>query len=159
MSENLAMDKKAEQATSSSPATAQSTPISDRKHILPRPQYFVSRNDGSLTPLVAVDELPSSIHIIGVPPVISQAETINMTSLGVKERTQIKYIVETIDSSASGNSGNQVSARSDPRLSESSNQTLELPVVEKMPDVGVQNVEEWRHAVKGVDETQVSCKH
>lgn len=82
-----------------------------------------------------------------------------MISLGVKERTQIKYIVETIDSSASGNSGNQVSARSDPRLSESSNQTLELPVVKKMPEVGVQNVEEWRHSVDGVDETQVSCKH
>ena len=47
-----------------------------------RPQHFVSRQDGSLTALIAVDELPPFIAIHGVPRVMSQSDTQGMTSLG-----------------------------------------------------------------------------
>ncbi|KAL4887046.1 hypothetical protein BJY04DRAFT_213009 [Aspergillus karnatakaensis] len=47
-----------------------------------RAQFFCSRPDGTLTPLVAVDELPANITIRGVPRVLSPGETQGMTSLG-----------------------------------------------------------------------------
>lgn len=84
--------------TSTSKSTSASTPSSS-----PRPCYFISRNDGTLTPLIAVDELPASIHIVGVPATISLANTIHMISLGVGERSQLKYIVETSGSSVASN--------------------------------------------------------
>ncbi|KAL4941218.1 hypothetical protein BDV06DRAFT_223302 [Aspergillus oleicola] len=59
-----------------------------------RPQYFCSRPNGTLVPLVAVDELPPSIYIHGAPGSLSPAETQGMTSLGaLSPRGQI-YMVE-----------------------------------------------------------------
>ncbi|KAI9368774.1 hypothetical protein BJX61DRAFT_198734 [Aspergillus egyptiacus] len=49
---------------------------------LPHPQFFCARPDGTLTPLVAVDELPAHISIRGVPRVLSPHETNGMRSLG-----------------------------------------------------------------------------
>ena len=59
----------------------------------PRPQFFVARADGTITPLIAVDELPVAIQIKGVPAAISPADTQNMTSLGLKERSNQRYTV------------------------------------------------------------------
>jgi len=59
----------------------------------PRPQYFVAREDGTLTPLIAVDELPETVQIAGVPATLSPAGTMNMTSLGLKERSTNRYTV------------------------------------------------------------------
>lgn len=59
----------------------------------PRPQYFVAREDGTLTPLIAVDELPETVQIVGVPATLSPAGTMNMTSLGLKERSTQRYTV------------------------------------------------------------------
>lgn len=59
----------------------------------PRPQYFVAREDGTLTPLIAVDELPETVQIAGVPATLSPAGTMNMTSLGLKERSTQRYTV------------------------------------------------------------------
>ncbi|PYH46781.1 uncharacterized protein BP01DRAFT_390457 [Aspergillus saccharolyticus JOP 1030-1] len=59
-----------------------------------RPQFFCTRPNGTLTPLVAVDELPSHISIRGVPRILSASETQGMTSLGtVNSRLQC-YVVE-----------------------------------------------------------------
>lgn len=61
-----------------------------------RPQYFLSRPNGTLTALVAVDELPSSFVIDGVPHVLGQGDTAGMTSLGtVASRGQV-YSVQAI---------------------------------------------------------------
>ena len=65
----------------------------------PRPHFFVARVDGSLTPMIAVDELPSSIRIVGVPAIITPAGTQNMTSLGLKERSTERYVVLSTDDS------------------------------------------------------------
>ncbi|PWY88518.1 hypothetical protein BO70DRAFT_286507 [Aspergillus heteromorphus CBS 117.55] len=59
-----------------------------------RPQFFCTRPNGTLTPLVAVDELPSHISIRGAPRVLSASGTQGMTSLGtVNPRTRC-YVVE-----------------------------------------------------------------
>jgi hypothetical protein len=47
-----------------------------------RPQHFLCRPGGELTALIAVDELPSSIVIHGVPRVLGLGETSGMMSLG-----------------------------------------------------------------------------
>ncbi|CAF9917811.1 MAG: hypothetical protein HETSPECPRED_003596 [Heterodermia speciosa] len=65
----------------------------------PRPQFFVARADGLLTPMIAVDELPSWIRIVGVPATITPAGTQNMTSLGLKERSTERYLVLSADDS------------------------------------------------------------
>ena len=49
---------------------------------LSRARYFVARDDGTLAPLIAVDELSPSISIDGVPRTITYADTVGMTSLG-----------------------------------------------------------------------------
>ncbi|KAL8940692.1 MAG: hypothetical protein Q9216_002679 [Gyalolechia sp. 2 TL-2023] len=59
----------------------------------PRPHFFISRPDHSITPLIAVDELPEYVRINGVPPVMTQADTQAMMSLGVKERSLGQYDV------------------------------------------------------------------
>ncbi|KAL4803622.1 hypothetical protein BDV18DRAFT_162642 [Aspergillus unguis] len=47
-----------------------------------RPQFFCTRPNGTLTPLIAVDELPTNISIRSAPRSISPNETQGMTSLG-----------------------------------------------------------------------------
>ncbi|KAL1966754.1 hypothetical protein VTN77DRAFT_3951 [Rasamsonia byssochlamydoides] len=59
-----------------------------------RPQFFCSRPNGTLTPLIALDELPSHISIRGIPRALSPGDTLGMTSLGtVIPRAQF-YIVD-----------------------------------------------------------------
>lgn len=146
------MDIKVGQGATS-PLTAQSTPVSSTESMIPRPQYFLSRLDGTLTPLIAVDELPSSIRIAGVSAVISQAATVNMMSLGVKDRSQTKYIVEVLDDSVYGASKRSNSIESIPNVLEKEilNQK---PVVEKAEGCST-NVEGRRNDVESGDKTQV----
>ncbi|KAL2857915.1 hypothetical protein BJY01DRAFT_241993 [Aspergillus pseudoustus] len=61
---------------------------------LPRPQFFCTRPNGALTPLVAVDELPAHITIRGAPRVLSPNETQGMTSLGSVSLRGQTYTVE-----------------------------------------------------------------
>ncbi|KAL1953408.1 hypothetical protein VTO42DRAFT_2847 [Malbranchea cinnamomea] len=61
-----------------------------------RPQHFASRQDGTLTALIAVDELPSFISIRGVPRVLSQSDTQGMTSLGILPARGQTYTVDVI---------------------------------------------------------------
>ncbi|KAL2862855.1 uncharacterized protein BJX67DRAFT_287990 [Aspergillus lucknowensis] len=59
-----------------------------------RPQFFCTRPNGNLTPLVAVDELPAHISLRGVPRVLSPNETQGMTSLGSVSPRGQSYTVE-----------------------------------------------------------------
>ncbi|KAL2821942.1 hypothetical protein BJX63DRAFT_175629 [Aspergillus granulosus] len=61
---------------------------------LPRPQFFCTRPNGTLTPLIAVDELPAHITIRGAPRVLSTNETQGMTSLGSVSPRGQTYTVE-----------------------------------------------------------------
>ncbi|KAL2001726.1 hypothetical protein VTN02DRAFT_1338 [Thermoascus thermophilus] len=61
-----------------------------------RPQFFCARPNGTLTPLIALDELPAHVSIRGVPRVLSPSDTQGMTSLGtVSPRAQF-YIVDGV---------------------------------------------------------------
>ena len=61
-----------------------------------RPQFFCARPNGTLTPLIALDELPAHISIRGVPRILSPSDTQGMTSLGtVNPRAQF-YIVDGV---------------------------------------------------------------
>lgn len=64
-----------------------------------RPAYFIERPDGTLTALIEVDQLPAFIRIKGLPPKLSAADKIGMTSVGVKQESQRKYCIETADTS------------------------------------------------------------
>ncbi|KAL8873566.1 MAG: hypothetical protein Q9174_000982 [Haloplaca sp. 1 TL-2023] len=75
----------------------------------PRPHFFISRPDHTITPLLAADELPSYVHIAGVRPVMTQADTQAMMSLGVKERSVGRYEVHLDPSSASIDYGEHAS--------------------------------------------------
>ncbi|KAL8739207.1 MAG: hypothetical protein Q9181_000098 [Wetmoreana brouardii] len=69
----------------------------------PRPHFFISRPDHTITPLIAVDELPDYVRIAGVPAAMTQADTQAMMSLGVKERSMGHYDVHLVKSSSSTN--------------------------------------------------------
>ena len=59
----------------------------------PRPHWFLIRPDNTITPLIAVDELPPSIYIAGVPAAMSLVDTKSMESVGVRERSCGTYDV------------------------------------------------------------------
>lgn len=58
-----------------------------------RPQFFVVRENNSITPLIALDELPNEIRIQGVPRNLSLAETGGMTNVGTRPARGVYYIV------------------------------------------------------------------
>lgn len=147
----------------------------------PRPRYFLVRSDGILTPLVAVDELPASIRILGVPAVLSCANTQGMISLGVAARSEHRYILESSTFSSSNGTGTPSSCQpamtSRPDTAEehakASNggvlmdetshiqhgcgtPTSSSNAAVLVPGHGGQQVEAWRQGVpNGVDEIQV----
>lgn len=155
------MESQGEQSTHTPPFASQPSPASVTSSDLLRPRYFVVRKDGTLTPLIAVDELPDSLRIIGVPPTVSPAATLNMMSLGVVDRSQHKYMVETSDISVGSNPGKL----SPPLVAHGSNSSIpEKPLVASNGEVhkgttgsGAKGVEQWRQDVKSIDETQASC--
>ncbi|KAL2835203.1 hypothetical protein BDW59DRAFT_156023 [Aspergillus cavernicola] len=60
----------------------------------PRPRFFCTRPNGTVTPLIAVDELPTHISIRGIPRVLSFNDTEGMTSLGTVSPRGHFYTVE-----------------------------------------------------------------
>ncbi|PYH84121.1 hypothetical protein BO82DRAFT_22364 [Aspergillus uvarum CBS 121591] len=78
-----------------------------------RPQFFCTRPNGTLTPLVAVDELPSHISIRGAPRTLSPSETQGMTSLGtVSSRLQFYALEGALSNTTRASSGNAPGHRS-----------------------------------------------
>ena len=61
-----------------------------------RPQFFCTRPNGTVTPLVAVDELPAHVSIRGVSRNLSANDTQGMTSLGTVNGRSQKYVVDGI---------------------------------------------------------------
>ncbi|KAK1142590.1 hypothetical protein N8T08_007566 [Aspergillus melleus] len=61
-----------------------------------RPQFFCTRPNGTLTPLIALDELPPHVSIRGAPRTLSPNETQGMTSLGTVSPRAQSYIVEGV---------------------------------------------------------------
>ena len=122
----------------------------------PRPHWFISRPDGSLSPLIAVDELPTSFRILGVPPVLSRAATVNMTSLGEKERSLNPYLVEMPDSSSQDEplALTPLQDQTDPPLSNEHVKIMEASGAE--PPVSDAAGSEPRHPESGLIENRTS---
>lgn len=59
-----------------------------------RPQYFITRQNGIMVPLVALDELPVTVSLRGVPRTLSPYDVAGMTSLGTVESHHRQYVVE-----------------------------------------------------------------
>ena len=53
----------------------------------PWPGYFLVRTTGEVVPLIAVDELPPSIELVGVSRSLDLEETIGMLNLGLQRST------------------------------------------------------------------------
>ncbi|MCJ1228859.1 hypothetical protein MMC12_005522 [Toensbergia leucococca] len=121
----------------------------------PRPRYFITRSDGTLSPLIAVDELPSSVRIVGVPAILSPAETQGMMSLGVENHSQHHYTVESLEMSLFAKpSAVEAAAISSPALSDQNYKAPDTKLLQKPVVPDVERVESWRQNVKSIDETQ-----
>lgn len=63
----------------------------------PRAMHFGERPDGTFVALIAVDELPESIDIRGVPRFLSREDMDGMTDFGIlSARRQETYIVDGV---------------------------------------------------------------
>ncbi|KAL8804702.1 MAG: hypothetical protein Q9182_002394 [Xanthomendoza sp. 2 TL-2023] len=85
----------------------------------PRPHWFLVRPDNTITPLIAVDELPPDVHIAGVPAVMSLVDTKSMESVGVRERSTGAYVIELAGSSSNTNNSEEQRRTSDKSESDS----------------------------------------
>ena len=103
--------------------------------------------------MIAVDELPSSIRIVGVPAIITPAGTQHMTSLGLKERSTERYVVLPADDSVPPKSPQFIAAvtEKEPALEE------EGPVKESIQPLKVEPAKTGENEDK-VSE-QVSADH
>jgi hypothetical protein len=74
-------------------------PVDIQQKGKPWPGYFLVRTTGEVVPLIAVDELPSGIEIVGIPRSLGLEETIGMLNLGLQRSTGSCYrIVQTTES-------------------------------------------------------------
>jgi hypothetical protein len=59
--------------------------------VKPWPGHFLVRTTGEVVPLVAVDELPPGINIVGVPRSLDLKDTIGMINLGLQRSCGKSY--------------------------------------------------------------------
>lgn len=64
---------------------------------LPRPKHFITRPDGTMTPLIALDEMPDDVRIMNVPTTLTPEQTAGMMSMGMEPKSTGKYSVEVTE--------------------------------------------------------------
>jgi hypothetical protein len=62
-----------------------------------KPQFFVTRQNGAMVPMIAVDELPIHVQLQGVSRNLSSIEVAGMTAVGVVEARHQFYTVENMN--------------------------------------------------------------
>ncbi|KAK6365887.1 hypothetical protein LTS17_010853 [Exophiala oligosperma] len=62
-----------------------------------KPQFFLTRQNGAMVPLVAMDEMPIHVQIRGVPRSLTAFEIAGMTPLGLVESRHEYHIVEAMN--------------------------------------------------------------
>ena len=65
--------------------------IDDRNSGYPNTRFFLSRPDGTMTPLIAVDELPDEVEIVDVPRLLPDGQPLEVTNLGSADRSLNRY--------------------------------------------------------------------
>lgn len=63
-----------------------------------RPQFFCTRPNGTLTPLVAMDEMPTHVTVRGVARTLTASETQGMTSCGMAAARSDPWVVDGLTS-------------------------------------------------------------
>jgi len=135
----------------------------------PRPLYFISRGNGILTPLIAADELPQFLKIVGVPATIAMAETANMVCLGERYHSGNFYAVQLTGSSpidsleklsakATGVEATLRPAANHPPMGRFHTPGGEM-LAGKIGISGPNDIENWRQGVQTVNNTQVYIIH
>lgn len=59
--------------------------------LTPMLKFFIKRDDGSLVPLVPVDELPDDVRLVGVPLSLSASQAKDMLFLGHDSAIRKKF--------------------------------------------------------------------
>lgn len=67
-----------------------------------RPQFFLVRENDTIVPLIALDELPADITIPGVPRNLGMADTGGMTSVGKVPSRGAVYVVNGASGASNG---------------------------------------------------------
>ncbi|KAM5467947.1 hypothetical protein MauCBS54593_005229 [Microsporum audouinii] len=117
-----------------------------------RPLHFLSREDGTLTALVAVDELPHYISIRGVPRTLNHSDTQGMTSLGtVKSRGQFYLLDNAIQhaSKAIGDKSNNPGRLLMPGRGLDGFAQLSIAPQSSIADPSMAQNPEWAHIATG----------
>lgn len=65
--------------------------IADENSNYPKTRFFLGRPDGTMTPLIAVDELPNEVEIVDVPKLLPYGQLLEMTNLGSADRSLTRY--------------------------------------------------------------------
>lgn len=92
-----------------------------------RPQFFCTRPDGTLTPLIAVDELPINVIICGVSRTLNAGETQGMTSCGLATQRAEPWTVNGVPQSSDRDVGKEP-------LSDVHSLLLQVLTTENVPD-------------------------
>lgn len=61
------------------------------------PGYFIVRSTGEVVPLIAVDELPPGIDLVGIPRSLDLEETMGMLNLGLQRNPSTHYQIVSGD--------------------------------------------------------------
>ncbi|KAF3388502.1 hypothetical protein F1880_004289 [Penicillium rolfsii] len=80
-----------------------------------RPSFFCSRPNGSLTPLIALDDLPAGVTIRGISRTLTPGETQGMISCGTSESRSEPWTLEGVtpagkDTTASNEDASELQA-------------------------------------------------
>ena len=62
-----------------------------------KPQFFVTRQNGTMVPLIAMDELPSTVNIREVPRILSPHDISGMTGVGTFNTRHMQHIVDGLN--------------------------------------------------------------
>ena len=90
-------------------ASAAAVAVASGRH--PRPLHFLCREDGSFVPLIAADELPRHVQLVGVPRKTDDiTSVIGMISLGVIPSSGGCYSLETSDDDQDGQKSGEVAS-------------------------------------------------
>ena len=107
--------------------------------------------------MIAVDELPSSIRILGVPATITPAGTQNMISLGLKERSSQLYVVQFAEDIQTTSDGQKIPTISNKQLEEEKEVVKEPGQVETKSAKTV-GAESSKAEDKDIDELKANAK-
>jgi len=99
----------AREHTTYTTVSGRNTPAMHSQTHQPRPQYFISRVNGPLVPLIPADELPFNIRLQNVPRTLPFDQTYGMQYIGTVPSTGLTYKLED-DSVALQRSVSQPSA-------------------------------------------------